>query len=240
VFDSLRSIDIMRLEFLYFTMSLAGEDLEPTRANLLELDEQIELVEKGKNQLQQVQEQLINEFMNLLERWREESSDTSDKFEDAQNKLDMTRAMEGDVKVRSAAQATSEPVKLQSSIRNVAGVKVPEFTANSAQKELDERGYGILGSSARIDETASSYEEVVDMIVIIAELETAMMSILEEIEKIKRRVNAFEYRILPNLNEQKKNIEQSLMEKERQEVYSLKKIKDKKEEEEEEDDDYAM
>lgn len=225
----------MRLEFIYNTMSLAGEDLEPTRANLLEIDEQIELVEKGKNQLEQVQEQLINEFMNLLERWKEESSDISDRFEDAQDKLDMTRAMEGDVKVRSAAQATSETVKLQSSIRNVAGVKVPEFTSNSVQKDLDQRGYGILGSSARIDETADSYEEVVDMIVVIAELETAMMRMLEEIEKIKRRVNAFEYRILPDLNEQKENIEQSLMEKERQEVYSLKKIKDKKE-----DDSYDM
>lgn len=219
----------MRLEFIYNTMSLAGEDLEPTRANLLEIDEQIELVEKGKNQLEQVQEQLINEFMNLLERWKEESSDISDRFKDAQDKLDMTRAMEGDVKVRSAAQATSETVKLQSSIRNVAGVKVPEFTSNSVQKDLDQRGYGILGSSARIDETADSYEEVVDMIIVIAELETAMMRMLEEIEKIKRRVNAFEYRILPDLNEQKESIEQSLMEKERQEVYSLKKIKDKKE-----------
>lgn len=213
-------------------MSLADEDLEPTRSNLIELEDQIELVEKGKDQLEKVQEQLINEFMNLFDRWKQESSNVSDTFEEAQEKITMARAMDGDVKVRSAAQARKDTVELQSSIRNIAGVKVPEFTANSAQKELDERGYGILGSSARIDEAASSYEELVDKIITVAELETAMKRILEEIEKIKRRVNAFEYTILPNLREQQKDIEQSLMEKERQEIYSLKKIKDKKEEEE--------
>jgi V/A-type H+-transporting ATPase subunit D len=212
-------------------MSLADEDLEPTRSNLIELEDQIELVEKGKDQLEKVQEQLINEFMNLFDRWKQESSNVSDTFEEAQEKITMARAMNGDVRVRSVAQARKDTVELQSSIRNIAGVKVPEFAASTAQKELDGRGYGILGSSARIDEAASSYEELVDNVITVAELETAMKRILEEIEKIKRRVNAFEYTILPNLREQQEDIEQSLMEKERQEIYSLKKIKDKKEEE---------
>ena len=215
-------------------MGIVDEDLSATRANLMELEEKTELVEKGKEQLEQVQEQLINEFMDLLERWKEESEDIGQLYEDAENKSAMARAMEGDIAVRGAANAQSEPIKIESTLRNIAGVKVPEFTSNGAKRKIDERGYGILGSSARIDETAGAYEDLVEQIITIAELETAMKEILDEIESIKRRVNAFEYQVLPDMRQQKNDMDQALMERERQEIFSLKKIKDMKEEEEKE------
>lgn len=216
-------------------MSFTDDDLAPTRSNLVELEENIELVEKGKEQLEKVQQQLINEFMDLFEKWQEEVGGVNDLYEKAEKKSAMARAMEGDVAVRGAASAQSDTVKIQSSVRNVAGVEVPQFVSSGAQRDLDERGYGLLGTSSRIDETASAYEELIDQIIKIAEIETAMQRILDEIEKIKRRVNSFKYNILPNMREQYDDIERSLMERERQEIFTLKKIKDKKEEEEEED-----
>lgn len=220
-------------------MSFTDDDLAPTRSNLVELEENIELVEKGKEQLEKVQQQLINEFMDLFEKWQEEVGGVNDLYDEAERKSAMARAMEGDVAVRGAASAQSETVKIQSSVRNVAGVEVPQFVSSGAQRDLDERGYGLLGTSSRIDETASAYEELIDQIIKIAEIETAMQRILDEIEKIKRRVNSFKYNILPNMREQHDDIERSLMERERQEIFTLKKIKDKKEEEEDNiDDDY--
>lgn len=218
-------------------MGLTDEDLAPTRANLVELEENMELVEKGKNQLEQVQQQLINEFMDLFEKWQEEVEDVSDQYDAAKRKSDMARAMDGDIAVKGAASAQSETIEIESSIRNIGGVEVPQFVSSGAERDLDDRGYGIMGTSSRIDETASAYEELVDQIVKIAEIETAMTRILEEIKKIKRRVNSFEYKILPTMREEQRKIERALMEKEREEIYTLKKIKDKKEEEEEDEKD---
>lgn len=218
-------------------MGLTDEDLAPTRANLVELEENMELVEKGKDQLEQVQQQLINEFMDLFEKWQEEVEDVSDQYDAAKRKSDMARAMDGDIAVKGAASAQSETIEIESSIRNIGGVEVPQFVSSGAERNLDDRGYGIMGTSSRIDETASAYEELVDQIVKIAEIETAMTRILEEIKKIKRRVNSFEYKILPTMREEQRKIERALMEKEREEIYTLKKIKDKKEEEEEDEKD---
>jgi V/A-type H+-transporting ATPase subunit D len=100
------------------------------------------------------------------------------------------------------------------------------------RKRIDERGYGLLGSSSRIDETADAYEELIETVVLAAEVETAMRKMLEEIEKTKRRVNALEFKLLPDLRENQEYIEQKLEEQEREEIFRLKKIKAKKEEEE--------
>jgi len=70
------------------------------------------------------------------------------------------------------------------------GVVVPQIESRKEKKSLDERGYGLLGSSARIDEAADAYEELLEKVILAAEVETAMKKMLTEIETTKRRVNA--------------------------------------------------
>jgi len=103
------------------------------------------------------------------------------------------------------------------------------------RKSLDERGYGLIGSSARIDEAADAYEELLETIILAAEVETAMKKMLTEIETTKRRVNALEFKLLPELYDNQEYIEQKLEEQEREEIFRMKKIKQKKEEAEAEE-----
>ena len=79
------------------------------------------------------------------------------------------------------------------------GVVVPKISSTGVRKSLTERGYGIIGTNSYIDETADAYEDLVEKIIIAAELETAMKRILNEIEKTKRRVNALEFKVIPEL-----------------------------------------
>jgi len=144
--------------------------------------------------------------------------------------------MEGDVAVRGAAAALEEHPEITTRSKNIMGVVVPQIESSRVKKSLDQRGYGLLGSSARIDEAADAYEELIETIILAAEVETAMKKMLEEIETTKRRVNALEFKLLPDLYENKEYIEQKLEEQEREEIFRLKKIKNKKEAEEEEED----
>ena len=115
-----------------------------------------------------------------------------------------------------------------------SGVVVPQIESTKVRKSLDQRGYGLVGTSARIDEAADTYEELLETVILAAEVETAMKKMLEEIEKTKRRVNALEFKLLPELHEAQEYIEQKLEEQEREEIFRMKKIKAKKEREEEE------
>ena len=207
-----------------------AEDVKPTRKNLMEIEDRIELSERGHDTLEQKRDGLIMEFMDILDQAQDVRSKLEDDYESAQDTINKARAMEGDVAVRGAAAALKEHPEITTQSKNIMGVVVPQIESSKVKKSLDERGYGLLGSSARIDEAADDYEELLESIILAAEVETAMKKMLTEIETTKRRVNALEFTLLPQLYENQEYIEQKLEEQEREEIFRLKKIKAKKEE----------
>jgi len=209
-----------------------AEDVKPTRKNLMEIEDRIDLSERGHDTLEQKRDGLIMEFMDILDQAQDVRSDLEQDYEDAQQTINMARAMEGDVAVRGAAAALKEHPEITVESKNIMGVVVPQIEASRVRKTLDQRGYGILGTSSRIDEAAEAYEELLETIVLAAEVETAMKKMLEEIERTKRRVNALEFTVLPDLYDSQEYIEQKLEEQEREETFRMKKVKNKKEEEE--------
>jgi V/A-type H+-transporting ATPase subunit D len=207
-----------------------AEDVKPTRKNLMAIEDRIELSERGHDTLEQKRDGLIMEFMDILDQAQDVREDLNANYDVAQRKLNMARAMEGDVAVRGAAAALKEHPEITTQSKNIMGVVVPQIESSKVRKSLDERGYGLLGSSARIDEAADAYEELLETIILAAEVETAMKKMLKEIETTKRRVNALEFKLLPDLYENQEYIEQKLEEQEREEIFRMKKIKAKKEE----------
>ncbi|MDH5019092.1 V-type ATP synthase subunit D [Halobacterium rubrum] len=212
-----------------------AQDIKPTRKNLMEIEDRIDLSERGHDTLEQKRDGLIMEFMDILDQAQDVREDLEGDYQTAQKKINMARAMEGDIAVRGAAAALEEHPEITVESRNIMGVVVPQIESSKVRKSLDERGYGILGTSARIDEAAEAYEELLESIVLAAEVETAMKKMLTEIETTKRRVNALEFKLLPELYEGKEYIDQKLEEQEREEIFRMKKVKAKKEEQEEEE-----
>ena len=212
-----------------------ADDVKPTRKVLMQIEDRIELSERGHDTLEKKRDGLIMEFMDILDQAQDVREDLEANYQDAQRAIDIARATEGDVAVRGAASALKEHPEITTQSKNIMGVVVPQIESTKVQKNLQERGYGVLGTSARIDEAAEAYEELIDQIILAAEVETAMKKMLNEIETTKRRVNALEFKLLPDLHENQEYIEQKLEEQEREEIFRLKKIKAKKEEEEREE-----
>ncbi|WP_178918263.1 V-type ATP synthase subunit D [Natronomonas gomsonensis] len=212
-----------------------AKDVKPTRKNLMAIEDRIELSERGHDTLEKKRDGLIMEFMDILDQAQDVRSDLDDNYERAQRNINMARAMEGDVAVRGAAAALKEHPEITSQSKNIMGVVVPQIESTKVKKSLDQRGYGLVGTSARIDEAADAYEELLETIILAAEVETAMKKMLDEIEKTKRRVNALEFKLLPELHGAQEYIEQKLEEQEREEIFRMKKIKAKKEESEAEE-----
>ena len=109
--------------------------------------------------------------------------------------------------------------------KNIMGVIVPQIESSKVKKSLVDRGYGVLGTSTVIDETASAFEELVESVIESAEIETTMKRLLDEIEKTKRRVNALEYKVIPELTAARDFIKMRLDEMEREELFRMKRIK---------------
>jgi len=111
------------------------------------------------------------------------------------------------------------------------GVVVPQVKHKSVLKRIDKRGYGVIGTSVSISETASAYERLLEDIIRAAEIETTIKRLIKNIEKTKRRVNALEFRVIPELQEVETFIRMRLEELERESIFRLKRIKAKGKEE---------
>jgi len=202
-------------------------EIQPTRSELLEVTKKIKLTKNGHKILKLKRDGLILEFFKILDQAKDLRVEIAKRYKVAQERIAIANAVDGAIAVRSAAYAlTSHPeIKLRS--RNLMGVVVPDIKSSRIVAPLDERGYGIIGTSPRIDEATDAYEKLVETIVKAAELETTLKKLLDEIERTKRRVNALEFKVLPELEEIERFIRFRLEEMERDNTFRLKRIKGK-------------
>ena len=204
---------------------MALRDVKPTRSELIGLKKRIALSERGYKILKMKRDGLILEFFKILEQAKDSRGALQEKYARAIRMLALANTVEGSIGVKSAAFSVKEVPQIELTSKNIMGVVVPEIESSSVKKSLVDRGYGLLGTTSVIDETAESFEELVEAIIQSAEIETTMKKLLDDIESTKRRVNALEFKVIPELTEARDFIKMRLDEMEREELFRLKKIK---------------
>jgi V/A-type H+-transporting ATPase subunit D len=202
-------------------------EVQPTRSELLEVTRKIRLTKNGHKILKLKRDGLIMEFFEILDQAKNLRREIAERYKLATEKIAIANAVDGVIAVRSAAYALTIHPQIELKTRNLMGVVVPQISSSKIFAPLDERGYGVIGTSPRIDEAADAYELLVETVVKAAELETTMKKLLEEIERTKRRVNALEFKVLPEFEEIERFIRFRLEEMERDNIFRLKKIKKK-------------
>ncbi|MDD1715045.1 MAG: V-type ATP synthase subunit D [Methanoregulaceae archaeon] len=201
------------------------EQINPTRMELIKKNAQIKLAEQGRDLLREKMDALIREFFHIMETVSM-SRDQLEKLSNAaQHSLLIAMAIDDPVTLKSASFATRQGITLDIKGKNIMGVPVPIIEKRRFVKSLFERGYSILGVSGRIDETAEKFEAELDLIISLAETETALRRVGNEIQMTRRRVNALEQILIPELRRQAKYIEITIDERDREDLYRLKKVK---------------
>jgi len=204
---------------------LAIQDVKPTRSELIELKKKIKLSEGGHKLLKMKRDGLILEFFEILEKAKSIRAELDVQFDVSMEKVNIAKSVEGTVSIKSTAFSFKDTPALEVQSKNVMGVVVPKIESRSVRKDINDRGYGIIGTSSRIDEAVDAYEVLVEKIILAAEIETTIKKLLDEIEKTKRRVNALEFKVIPELTEARDFIMLRLDEMERENTFRLKRIK---------------
>ena len=200
-------------------------DVKPTRMELIEPKRKIKLSKGGYKLLKMKRDGLIMEFFELLPKVKDLRNQLSKLYKEAMEKLSVAVAADGKIALESAANCLNKSPEVELSSKNIMGVVVPSVKVTAVEKSLEDRGYGLIGTPIRVDEAVDAFEKSSEMIILAAEGETTMKKILDEIESTKRRVNALEFKVIPNLEEIAKYISFRLEELERESIFGLKRIK---------------
>ena len=204
---------------------MSTSDVKPTRMELIETKRKIKLSKSGYKLLKMKRDGLIMEFFELLPKVKDLRSQLSALYSDAMEKLAIAVAADGKTALESAANCLNKAPEVELSSKNIMGVVVPSVEVTAVEKSLEDRGYGLIGTSIRVDEAVHAFEKLSEMIILAAEGETTMKKLLDEIESTKRRVNALAFKVIPSLEEIAKYISFRLEELERESIFGLKRIK---------------
>ncbi|MGM0576649.1 MAG: V-type ATP synthase subunit D [Myxococcota bacterium] len=201
------------------------EKVPPTRVALLGLRRRARLAEQGRDLLEEKRRALMKAL-------RDAAGDVLDATEEldrsatlARRALGRAEAEDGPEAVRSAAWAGTGEVEVETRVRTVMGVRVPEITRGEVARARVHRGFSLAGTSPHVDEVSLRFEDEVRQALEVAAGQRRLERLADEVGRTTRRVNALEHVLLPRLEAQQDRVEMVLDEREREERFRMRRVK---------------
>ena len=197
--------------------------VNPNRMELLKLRKRGETARRGHKLLKDKLDELLKEFMARIAENRRLRTEVERALFAAYGLLAIARAEAGGPVIAQALLAGAPAEMIEVDERNVMSVKVPEVRLGTVPTP---EGYSLATTPAVLDEALERLSAVVPKMVELAAREKAIELLAAEIETTRRRVNALEYVLIPQLEGAIREIRMKLDEAERSERTRLMKVKD--------------
>ncbi|MCE5259365.1 MAG: V-type ATP synthase subunit D [Chloroflexi bacterium] len=198
--------------------------LAATRSNLILAKQQLALARQGYKLLDRKREVLMLEIMRVIGQAEDIQGQTNEQFKQAYAILQQARAAMGTERVMRFALSRVSDVDTHVTPRSVMGVPVPEVTIYAPQSRLP---YGFGDTSVVLDRAQHEWAEVVDLLGPLANYVTTVWRLTLELKRTQRRVNALRSVFIPAYEETVRYIEATLEEKDREDLFRLKRVKSK-------------
>ena len=198
----------------------------PTKGNLIIAKNTLALSKTGYGLLDKKRNILIREMMNLIDAAKALQSKIESTFTNAYSALEQANIDIGIETVEKIGYAMAVEDSLEIKFRSVMGVEIPIVMLDEQPIKPD---YGMKNTGSALDEAVVSFVKVKYLTRQLAQIETSVYRLADSIKKTKKRANALKNIMIPRYEEETKNIQNALDEKEREEFSRLKVIKSQKE-----------
>ncbi len=206
---------------------MARLNVNPTRMELNTLKKRLLTARRGHKLLKDKRDELVKQFMNIVRENKELREICEKMLSKAQSNFLLSRASISDLVIEESLMYPKNKIRLDVRSRNIMGVSVPIITnIDDTQKDTNIYPYGILSTAAELDNALYDITEVLPYLIRLAEKEKTVQLLSSEIERTRRRVNALEYVMIPQLEETITYITMKLEENERGNTSRLMKVKD--------------
>lgn len=198
--------------------------VNPTRMELFRLKKQLAIARRGHKLLKDKQDEMVRQFMMIIRETREIRIEVEEQLKKiisryAKAKLKARREM-----ILEALMVPAKALKIASGSKTVMNIKLP--TVSFADEGKIDLTYGFAFTPGDLDKAVLALSELLPRLIKLAELEKQSDMLAKEIEKTRRRVNAIEFVMIPEMTETIKYITMKLEDNERSNIIRLMKSKE--------------
>lgn len=202
---------------------MARLNVKPTRMELLNLKKKVKSAQRGHKLLKDKQDGLMKTFMDIIREAKTLRKEIDTKLSRGFKSFMQASSMMMPEVMETALLYPSAKMDLEVTTRNVMSVYIPYF---KLKQEGDILNYGYLQTSCELDISLAALQETFPFLIKLAEIEKQAERLATELETTRRRVNALEYKMIPDLKETVKFITMKLDENDRATKVSVMRIKE--------------
>lgn len=199
------------------------EGISATRMNLLQLRRKLTTAVKGHKLLKDKQDELMRQFLELMEDSKAKRKLVQNSMAKVLKRFLLSYMPLPKKNIDIALSFPQEALQLKETQGFIMNMKTYDLEiVNSG----DIRSYSLLDTNSDFDICIITLNELFKHLVELTQLEKKLVMLSYEIEKTRRRVNALEYKLIPNIQDTIRMINFKLDERERSNLTRLLKIKD--------------
>ena len=195
----------------------------PNRMTLIRLRRRLELARRGHKLLKNKQEKLMQNFFSLINEAGRLRREVEEELLSINDRYIRSLIFSERQAVMDALDLSGAEGELEADSRYEMGIKIAVYQVTFPDPPP---AYRFSSSSPGLDGVFEGLYRIFPQLVELASRENALLRMADELEKTRRRVNALEYVLIPDLEETIKSIERKLSENERSNQTRLMKIKD--------------
>ncbi len=200
--------------------------LPTTKANLLQLKEDLGLAQEGRQLLDEKREIILRELFSHLEDLRRSRAEAETALTEAYAELAAACIGLGREQVARAALAAPPPAEISTQERSLFGIVLPLLNWEPGEGTPP---WGLLDTSLELDVARERFLSAMRRLVEQAELEIAFRRLAVELRKTQKRVNALQNLLIPQYQETVSYMESGLEEREREALFQLKRVQARRE-----------
>lgn len=202
---------------------MARLNVNPTRMELKRLKGRLKTAERGHKLLKDKSDEMVRRFSVLIKENKRLRDETDKDMAEVLKEFSKARGFVSIEEIETAFSMPVSSVTLDISTNNIMSVEVPEIKVSA--KKTEGYPYAFASITSEVDYSSKKVSELIEKLIKLAEVEKSAAMLAVEIERNKRRVNALEYVMIPQLNETIKYIRSKLDENERSATTRLMKVK---------------
>lgn len=205
---------------------MARLNVNPTRMELKKLKARLSTAVRGHKLLKDKSDEMIRRFTIILREAKTLREEVELELSDVLRQFSIARSITPSFEAETAFSMPTVAVKVHCETKSIMGVDVPKVELSS-EKRSEGLPYTYSEITGEADYSVQKASELLEKMIQLAQTEKAVRMLAEEIERNKRRVNALEYVMIPQLEETIKYIKDKLDENERAAIVRLMKVKSK-------------